>query len=90
MSDYKRRPEASGSLHMKGERAGERFKSGDELDSEAAEAEYAKQQGATGIAGAGKRSRPEYKTGLAAYKLERKKKRAGMTGGDAAAALGGK
>lgn len=87
MSDtYRRRPEATGSQHYEGARARERFKTGDDLENEAAEAEYAKQQGATGLGGAVRRSKPEYKSGLEAFKAERKKKRS-ATAADAASAL---
>ena len=63
------------------------YKSNEQLMAEADEQDYAKEQGATGIAGAGKRAKPEYKSGLEAYRAMRKKKREGITAKDAGDAL---
>ena len=50
------------------------YESNEAMERKAAEDEYAKSQGATGIAGAAKRSRPEYKAGLAEFLKKRKPK----------------
>jgi hypothetical protein len=50
------------------------YESDEAMQRKAAEDEYAKSQGATGIAGAAKRSRPEYKAGLAEFLKKRKPK----------------
>jgi hypothetical protein len=75
-----------GSSSVQGARAGESFKTGAELEEEQLDAEYAKTQGATGIAGGGRRATPEYRRGLAEFKAQRRRK-SSMTGADAADAL---
>lgn len=82
MSDYvgsaARRNQAArgtGSVSIKGARAGESFASDEELEEKEAQEEYAKSQGATGLGGASKRSKPEYKAGYAAFRKGFKSKR---------------
>lgn len=63
--------------------SGKKYKTDEELELERIDAEYEKQQGATGIAGTGKRANPAYKKGLDEFR----KKRRGITAKDAGDAL---
>src|SRR5262245_59937519 len=72
---YRRREEAGGTSTVKGEAAPGGGPDYDKITQQKDEDEYAKQQGATGIAGTAKRSKPEYKTGLAAFLAAQKLKR---------------
>ncbi len=63
--------ESGASTSFKGSRAGESFESGSEQEEKSASEEFAKMKGATGIAGASKRSTPQYKTEYAAWRKKR-------------------
>lgn len=64
------RGDAQGSSSVRGDQAGNNssYASGSELEEKGWDDEFAKQQGATGIAGGAKRAKPEYKSALDAYK----------------------
>ena len=62
MSDtYKRREEAQGSSGSKGALAGKTFDTDEQVRRKKWDEDYHKSQGATGLGGAVKRSKPEYK-----------------------------
>jgi hypothetical protein len=63
-----------------------KYKTDEELEDERLTTEYEKSQGISGIAGQGKRARPEYKKGLETFRASRRKK-SGMTAKDAGDAL---
>src|SRR5262245_15355974 len=70
-----KRQEASGTQTIKGAAGPGGGPDYDRIQQEKDEDEYAKQQGATGIAGTAKRSKPEYKAGLATFLAAQKLKR---------------
>jgi len=63
-----------------------RYMTDEELEDQRLSDEYAKSQGATGLAGGAKRSKPEYKKGFDAFVASRRK-RPGVTAKDAGDAL---
>lgn len=82
MSDYvgqaarrNQQAQGSGAKHIAGARAGESFASDADLEEKEAQEEYAKSQGATGLGGASKRSKPEYKEGYKKWRPGFKSKR---------------
>lgn len=64
----RKRAGQEGSSTQRGARAGESFATDVELEEKEAQEEYAKSQGATGIAGGARRAKPEYKAGYATWR----------------------